>query len=192
MYVPAGVFGATSTVPSAFTVSGPLVTGTRVMSAGFTATPLSVSLVRTLTTPVPPARPFTGPAASLTASSAVAPTVMVAVAVLQLVGFRISQISYVTVYVPDGVPGATLTSPVAGFSVTFGLVVLTCVSVTVASVAGSPLSVSLTRTFGTATPPAAPLATVPVSFTASITAAPTVTVTVAVSQLVGFRTSQIS
>ena len=88
-------------------------------------------------------------------------------------------------------PGATFTAPVAGFSVTFGLVVATWDSVTVASVAGSPLSVSLTRTFGTATPPEAPLATVPVSSTASITAAATVTVAVAVSQLVGFRTSQI-
>ena len=89
-------------------------------------------------------------------------------------------------------PGATFTAPVAGFSVTFGLVVAIWDSVTVASVAGSPLSVSLTRTFGTATPPAAPLATVPVSFVAAIGAAPTVTVTVAVSQLAGLRTSQIS
>ena len=89
-------------------------------------------------------------------------------------------------------PGATFTSPVAGLSVTFGLVVAIWDKVTVASVAGAPLSVSLTRTFGTATPPEAPLATVPVSFTASMTAAPTVTVTVAVSQFVGLRISQIS
>ena len=58
-------------------------------------------------------------------------------------GFRISQISYVTVYVPAGVPGATFTAPVAGFSVTFGFVVAVCVSTTVASVAGAPFSVSL-------------------------------------------------
>ena len=88
-------------------------------------------------------------------------------------------------------PGATVTAPVAGFSVTFGLVVLTWVSVTVASVTGTPLSVSLTSTFGTATPPFAPLGTVPLSSTASITAALTTIVAVAVSQFVGFSTSQI-
>mgnify|MGYP000013354010 CR=1 FL=1 len=76
-------------------------------------------------------------------------------------------------YVPAGVPGATLTAPVAGSSVTFGFVVVTCVRFTVASVAGTPLSVSLTRTFGTAVPPDAPDATVPVSSTASIGAAVT-------------------
>ena len=92
---------------------------------------------------------------------------------------------------PAGVPAATSTAPVAGFSVTFGCVVASCDSVTVASVAGAPLSVSLTSTSATAVPPVAPLATVPVSSTASITAASTTSVAVAVSQFVGFSTSQI-
>ena len=43
-------------------------------------------------------------------------------AVSQLVGLSCSQIRYTRVYVPAGVPGATVTAPVAGFSVTFGLV----------------------------------------------------------------------
>ena len=94
-------------------------------------------------------------------------------------------------YVPAGVPGATFTAPVATSSVTFGFEVETWVSATLASVAGEPPSVSLASTLATAEPPAAPEATVPVSSTASMTAAPTVTVTVAVSQLVGFSSSQI-
>ena len=93
---------------------------------------------------------------------------------------------------PAGVPAATFTAPVAGFSVTFGFVVADWVTTTFASVAGKPLSVSLTSTFGTAVPPAAPLATVPVSATASIGAAPTVTVTWATSQFEGLRISQTS
>jgi hypothetical protein len=93
--------------------------------------------------------------------------------------------------VPAGVPGATFTAPVVGSRVTPGFVVETWVRVTVASVTGTPLSVSLIRTFGTATPPVAPLATVPVSSTASITATDTTTVAVAVSQFAGFSTSQI-
>ena len=59
------------------------------------------------------------------------------------------------------------------------------------TVAEPPLRVSLTRTLGSVTPEA-PFTGPKPSSTASITAAPTVTVTVAVSQLVGFRTSQIS
>ena len=98
----------------------------------------------------------------------------VTVAVSQFVGFSCSQIWYTSVYVPAGVPGATFTAPVAGSIVTFGFVVLTCVSVTVASVAGTPFSVSFTSTFGTAVPPAAPFATAPVSSTASIARAVTV------------------
>ena len=92
---------------------------------------------------------------------------------------------------PAGVPAATFTAPVAGSRVTPGFVVLTWVSVTLASVAGAPFKVSLASTFGTAVPPVAPDATVPVSLRASMTAAPTVTVTVAVSQFVGFSCSQI-
>ncbi len=79
----------------------------------------------------------------------------------------------------------------AGSRVTLGLVVETCASETVARVAGAVFSVSLTSTFGTAVPPAAPFATEPVSSTASMGAGRTTTVAVAVSQLVGFRISQI-
>ncbi len=79
----------------------------------------------------------------------------------------------------------------AGSSVTLGLVVAVWVRDTVARVAGDPPSVSFASTFGTAVPPVAPLATEPVSATASMTAAPTVTVAVAVSQFAGFRRSQI-
>ena len=81
--------------------------------------------------------------------------------------------------------GATVTVPVAGFKVTFGLVVLTCVITTFAKVAGPPLSVSFTNTFGTPTPPTKPFGTVPVSGFATIGAAVTSTVIVAVSQLDG-------
>ena len=88
-------------------------------------------------------------------------------------------------------PGATLTWPVAGSSVTFGLDVETWARLTFASTTGWPLSVSLTSTLGTATPPLAPLATAPVSSTALMGAASTVTVTVAVEQLAGLSTSQI-
>ena len=91
---------------------------------------------------------------------------------------------------PAGVPGVTFTAPVAASSVTFGFVVASCDSVTEASVADAPSSVSFARTLTTAVPPEAPLATVPESATASITAASTTSVTVAVSQLVGFSTSQ--
>ena len=94
-------------------------------------------------------------------------------------------------YVPATVPGATFTAPDAGLIVTFGLVVLTWLIVMLANVAGWPSSVSLTSTFATAVPPAAPLETVPLSLTASMTAAFTDTVAMALSQLDGFRTSQI-
>ena len=95
-------------------------------------------------------------------------------------------------YTPAGVFGATLTAPVAGFKVTFGFVVLTCVITTFAKVAGAPLSVSFTNTFATAVPPTSPLATVPASGFATIGAAPTVMVASATSQLVGLSCSQIS
>ncbi len=85
---------------------------------------------------------------------------------------------------PAGVPAATFTAPVAGFRVTFGLVVATWVSVTFASVAGWPLETSFCSTFGTAVPPAAPVATLPLSSIASMLAV-TVTVALAVSQVAG-------
>ena len=115
---------------------------------------------------------------SSSATIGAAPTVTVTVAVSQFVGFTISQIRYTKVYVPAAVPGATLTPPVAGLMVTFGSVVLTWVITTVANVAGAPFSVSLTNTLGTATPPVAPFATMPLSLTASITTLVTGVVTV--------------
>jgi hypothetical protein len=79
---------------------------------------------------------------SFTASIGAAVTVTVTSAGSQFVGFTISQISYVIVYVPAGVPAATVTAPVAGFKVTFGSGTSTLI-VTVASVAGAPFKVSL-------------------------------------------------
>ncbi len=192
--MPAGVPGATVTAPVAgFSVTFGLVVLTCVITtvASVAGTPLSVSLTSTFGTAVPPVAPLGTVPLSSTASITAAPTVTVAIATSQFVGFSVSQISYVTSYVPAGVPGATLTAPVAGFSVTPGSVVASCVIVTVASVAGLPFNVSLTSTFGMPTPPTAPFATVPVSSTASITAALTTIVAVAVSQFVGFNTSQI-
>ncbi len=66
--------------------------GVRVIAAGSTATPFSVSLASTV--PVePPVIPLIVAGASSTASITAAPTTTVAVAVSQLAGFRISQIS---------------------------------------------------------------------------------------------------
>ena len=96
--MPAGVFGATSTWPSALTVSGPLLFGLTVTSAGLTALPPRVSLPSTLTTLVPPVAPLTGVATmSSTASIGAASTVTTTVAVVQLAGSAISQIRYSTV-----------------------------------------------------------------------------------------------
>ena len=72
-----------------------------------------------------------------------------------------------------------------------GLVEETWVSVTVLSVAGEPLRVSLARTSVTAVPPAAPEATEPLSAVATTGAEPTVTLTVPLSQLLGLSCSQI-
>jgi hypothetical protein len=93
--VPASVAGATVIVPSGFITMLPLVgagavPGVSVTSAGFTATPLSVSLISTEGVLPPP--PETGGKLSSTASITAAPTVTVTVAVSQFVGFRISQI----------------------------------------------------------------------------------------------------
>ena len=58
-------------------------------------------------------------AESLTASITGATTVIVTVAVSQFVGLAISQIWYVMVYGPAGVPGITSTLPF-GFKIKFG------------------------------------------------------------------------
>ena len=77
------------------------------------------------------------------------------------------------------------------FKLTPGLVVETWLRVTSAATTGAPLSRSLPRTSGTATPPVLPLTGVPVSSTALIGAAPTCTATSASEQLVGSAISQI-
>ena len=65
------MFGATLTVPSALTVSGPVVTGVMVTSAGTTATPFSVSLPRTLSAgTMPPDSPLAEPVSSTAMSGA--------------------------------------------------------------------------------------------------------------------------
>ena len=83
--------GATVTVPSAFTVSGPVVTGVMVTLAGTMATPFSVSLVSTLRPGTTPPRGVDEPASS-TATIGAAMTSTVAMAVAQLAGFSVSQI----------------------------------------------------------------------------------------------------
>ncbi len=88
---------ATVIVPSAFMVMDPAAgvgaaPGVRVIAAGSTVTPFSVSLASTV--PVaPPVAPLMDAGASSTASITAAPTMTVAVAVSQLVGFITSQIS---------------------------------------------------------------------------------------------------
>ena len=91
VYVPAGVFGATVTVPSALTVSGPVVIGARVALPPAPSTiglPLRRSLAVTLMPVLPPDEPLTGPAVSSLATIAPAVTVTVTVAVSQFDGLR--------------------------------------------------------------------------------------------------------
>ncbi len=90
---------------------------------------------------------------------------------------------------PAGVPGATITS--VPTKVTPGLVDETKVVVTNAGSTNIPFNVSLAKTLVNDVPPTYPFTDSPASFTASIEAALTVTVTTAVSQLVGFKISQI-
>ena len=94
-YEPAGVPGAIVIVPSGF-ITRPgfgLVPGVRVMSAGTTGAPLSVSLTSTLGV-VPPSKPPVGGKLSFTASITGAFTTTVAMAVSQLLGLSSSQIVY--------------------------------------------------------------------------------------------------
>ena len=65
--------------------------GVRVMSAGSTAAPLRVSLSRTLSVVVPPAKPFWAVGVSALAAMTGASTVTLAEAVAQLAGLRTSQ-----------------------------------------------------------------------------------------------------
>ena len=94
VYVPAGVFGATVTVPSTLTVSGPVVTGARVTfppAPSNTGAPFNVSLPVTLMPALPPLAPLTGPAVSSLATIEPAATVTVTVAVSQFDGLAVSQ-----------------------------------------------------------------------------------------------------
>jgi hypothetical protein len=87
--IPAGVFGATVTVPSVFTVNGPFGVEVITTSAGLTAVPFNVSLSKTLIPESPPT-PLIGPATSSIASIGDFST-GVTVAVSQFVGFNTSQ-----------------------------------------------------------------------------------------------------
>ncbi len=98
-------------------------------------------------------------------------------------------------YVPAGVPGGTVASPVTGSMSKYGVISVTSVIFTsVPGVNGLPSNVSLSVTSGTTVPPVVPSTGVPVSSTASTIftlSSTTVTVTSAVSQFVGLRFSQI-
>ena len=90
--------GATVIVPSAFIVIAPVagvgaVPGVKVISAGSTTAPFSVSFAKTVEI-VAPAEPFTDGGVSAMAAMGAVPTVTVTVVVSQLVGLRISQIWY--------------------------------------------------------------------------------------------------
>ena len=136
-----------------------------------------------------PSAPFTGPKLSFTASITGAVTTTVAVAVSQLLGLLSSQIVYGYSYEPAGVPGAIVIVP-SGFITRPGFGLVPGVRLMSAGTTATPLSVSLTSTDGVV-PPLPPLTGGKLSSTASITGAVTVTVMVAVSQLLGFTTSQI-
>src|SRR5262245_60146728 len=85
------------------------------------AAPLNVSLASTLTTAVPPLR---GAApVSATASIGNRFTVIEMSAVSQLVGLAISQMRYVSVCSPGGVPTGTHSQPFDGLSMIVALVV---------------------------------------------------------------------
>ncbi len=81
---------------------------------------------------------------SATASIAAAVTVIVEVAVSQFVGFNTSQIEYVTVYVPAGVPAATVIVPLAFNVKPVGTV--TPVNVISDGITTAPFKVSFVKT----------------------------------------------
>jgi hypothetical protein len=100
-------------------------------------------------------------------------------------------------YVPAGVPGATVTRPVVGLSVgtgppliaTAGVVTVTVV---VSAVTATLFRMSLVNTPIPVTPPVEPLMLGKVSGANVKLPAKTLTVTVVETQLVGFSRSQIS
>ena len=97
--MPSGVPGATVIKPvagSSVTFGSLEVVEVIVISAGSTATPLSVSEARTVDV-TPPVAPLIGAKVSGSASIAGASTVTVSVTVAQFVGLLFSQISYSTV-----------------------------------------------------------------------------------------------
>ena len=102
----------------------------------------------------PPVNPLIGVPKSSLAIIGAAPTVTVTTAVSQFVGFKFSHKVYVTVYVPTGVFGATVTLP-SGLTVkgpfVFG------VRVTRVKFTFTPFKVSLLNTLIPASPPTMPL-----------------------------------
>src|SRR5262245_60510746 len=155
--------------------------------ASVAAAPLNVSFASTLRTAVPPLR-GAAPASS-TASIGNGFTVIDTSAVSQLVGLAISQIRYVSVCGPGGVPTGTHSAPFQVLSMIPGLVVDTVVTVTRADVTGVPSSVSFAKTLIITSPLAS---VVTLSFTASMTnGRRTLTLTVASSQFDGDAVSQM-
>ena len=146
----------------------PLDTSDTVTLAVVAGAPPSVSLTSTFDTAVPPVPAVVVAPASLVATITPALTGTVTLAWSQLVGALVSQISYTSTYMPAGVPGATETAPVAVSSVTPALVLEMKRVVTLLAVTATPARVSLLRTLGTATPPAADVVTTPVSSTATM------------------------
>ena len=151
---------------------------------------------------VPPVNPFTEVPASSLATIAAAVTGIVTYAKSQLLGFNIWQIWYLIVYVPAGVPIGTDTTPVDVLRVgtnppPIGVAGLITVIVTRARLAnGVPFKVSgplplVDNTLPRFVFPTKPLVEGIVSSWATIGAALTGIVTTAVSQLFGFKTSQI-
>ncbi|CAM3551751.1 hypothetical protein FLGE108171_02735 [Flavobacterium gelidilacus] len=102
MYIPAGVFGKTDTVPSGFSTTPPVgvvwktVFTVKFTSAGKIGVPFSVSLSSTFNTVVTPTSPSTGFVVSFTASIVLefvgSSTIIVTTALSQLVGLAISHI----------------------------------------------------------------------------------------------------
>ena len=96
---------------------------------------------------------------------------------------------------PDGVPGGTATSPVAGSSAgtgapsVAGTAGVVMVAVTLVKSTGAVLNVSLVKALTNAGLPVAPFTFGGLSLVATKGAAITLTVSVAVLQLVGFRIS---
>src|SRR5690606_25104879 len=128
-------------------------------------------------------------AESATASITGSSTVIVTIAVSQLVGLLRSEDCRVGEEGPAGVPTATSTEPLALRANSVSP--LTCVRITSAGLTAALLRRSFVNTFTTFACPVYPLILLAESTTASITGSSTVIVTIAVSQLVGLLFSQI-